>query len=232
MAGERRSAELAIERAILVLGLAGVVAIFAPFAFSFSPWSAVSWYLPVSASSAAAFREAFRSSGGAVSAIASAMAFTVFFVAPLLSLAQLSRCLGRPLSRAERALLIAFAGPVAFSCLGWLIFDLYARRSLEDVIVGIGVWQLTVVAVLLWGVILLGLFRVRKRLGSNAAECVLLSTYVGGVATWAILTVELLETTAAVAGLACVVYAVSVWRRVDGAWEAGGPPKRAGRASC
>jgi hypothetical protein len=210
MAGKQRHADIAIERAILVLGLAGVVAIFEPFAFGYSPWTAVPRYY---SGSAAALREALNSGEGIVSFVGGAAAFTVFFVAPLLSLAQLSRCFTRPLSRVERAVLVAVAGLAAFGCLGLLGFDLYARASLKDVVVGLGVWQVTVAAILLWIAIVLVLIRVRKRLRSNAAECMLLSAYVGGVATWAVLLVGILETTAAVAGFACVVHAVSVWRR-------------------
>lgn len=231
--GTQRNADLAMEWAILVLGLAGVVAIVVPFAHGYSPWAAASLFLPVSPSGAAVFRESFSSSAGAVSAIGGATAFMVFLMSPLISLAQLSRCLGRLLSRAERAILVAVAVPAALSCIGWLVFDLYARVSLEDVRVGIGAWQLTMAAVLLWAVIILALLRVRKRLGRDAVECVLLSTYVGGVTTWATLLAELLETMAAVAGFACVVYAVSVWRRVEQGRRAGaGPQKSAGRASC
>jgi hypothetical protein len=78
------------EWVILVLGLAGVVAIFVPFTAGLSPLAALP-VLRVLGSSVPALDVFTR--------IASTTATLAFFLAPLLSCAQLSRCLRRPIAR-------------------------------------------------------------------------------------------------------------------------------------
>jgi NO-binding membrane sensor protein with MHYT domain len=73
--------------------------------------------------------------------------------------------------------------------------------------VGFIVFVLLMLALDLWR-------RVSNRRQENSAECLLLGAYIGGVATWAAAFADDLEPTAVVAGFTCVVYAVSLWRRV------------------
>jgi hypothetical protein len=73
------------------------------------------------------------------------------------------------------------------------------------------VWQ-GVASLLLALVILVSRRRFGRR-AIDAEECGLLVTYFGVVAVFAVGFREELNTTAAVAGCTCVVYAVSLWRR-------------------
>jgi len=104
MAHGQHTADRRIEWAILVLGLAGIVAIFVPFAYGLSPLNALPVLMEVGSWVTARSR-AFE----IYVDIAATTAVLAFFLAPLLSYAQLSRCLGRPLSRWERKLLLASA---------------------------------------------------------------------------------------------------------------------------
>ncbi len=100
MARQQDSADRRIERAILVLGLVGVVAIFVPFTAGLSPLAALP-VLRVLGSSMPAL--------DVFAKIVSTTAALAFFLAPLVSLAQWSRCLGRPCSVWERGLQTAAA---------------------------------------------------------------------------------------------------------------------------
>ena len=190
--------DLRIEWTVLVLGLAGILAIFVPFTAGLSPLAA----LPV-----------LRVLGSSVPAldvftkIVSTTAALAFFLAPLVSLTQWSRCLGRPCSVWERgvqtvAAFLAISGCLAFLGLG----------VKQDVIFGRGVAVFVALGIVV-GVLLLWR-RVSRRHQESSAECLLLAAYVGGVATWVAAFAYDLEPTAVVAGFACVVYAVSLWRRV------------------
>jgi hypothetical protein len=197
--------DLRIEWAVLVLGLAGVVAIWRPFA-GVSPIDA--WRLM---SSQAAYAFTSRELGP-ISAMFMAVILS-FFLAPLVSLAQLSRCLGRPCSIWERrihtvAALIAIAGCLALLVVcvkeGVIERGPYFMGSPVAVFVALGIVAGVLV---LWR-------RVSKRHTEHSAECLLIGAYIGGVATSAAIATYYLGPTEAVAGFTCVVYAVSLWRRV------------------
>ena len=195
-----------IEWAILVLGLAGIPAIWLLFAWGESPIEA--WRLM---SSEAAYTFTSRALGHiSVLLLAGLLSF---FLAPIVSLAQLSRCLGRPCSVWERrihtvAALVAIAGCLALlvDCVteGVIEREPYFTGSPVAVFVALGI---AAGVLALWR-------RMSRRHKENAAECLLMGAYIGGVATWAAAFAYYLEPTAVVAGLACVVYAVSLWRRV------------------
>lgn len=100
------------------------------------------------------------------------------------------------------AALLAMAGCVAFLVLGIKQGVTFGSGVADVIALGI------VVAVLmLWR-------RMSKRHPENSAECLLLGGYIGGVATWAAAFACDLEPTAMVAGFACVVYPVILWRRI------------------
>lgn len=191
----------------LGLGLAGIPAIWLLFASGKSPIDA--WLLM---SSQVVYTFASREPWH-ISVLFLLAGLLSFFLALLVSLAQLSRCLGRPCSVWERwvqtgAALLAIAG-----CLAVLIVCVkegviergpYFMGSGVAVFVALGI----VVGVLvLWR-------RVSRRQEIDAAECLLLGAYIGGAATWAAAFAYDLETPAAVTGFTCAVYAVSLWRRV------------------
>ncbi len=201
--------DLRIEWAILVLGLAGVVAIFVPFAAQLSPWRA----MPELAASGSWNTESSRALEVYLD-ITMPTAALAFFLAPLVSYAQLSRCLGRPLSRWERSVLLASAALVAIGCLAVVALGVRSLigdrggsdRDAIDLLATILVW----IPLLGWGL------RSRRRLRRVAAESLAMGVYIGGVAMWGLIVSTMLEPTAAVAGLSCVAYAVSLWRRVRG----------------
>jgi hypothetical protein len=206
MAHEQHTADRRIEWAILVLGLTGIVAICVPFAYGLSPLNA----LPVLMEMGSWVTSRSRAFEIYVD-IAATMAVLAFFLAPLLSYAQLSRCLGRPLSRWERKLLLASAllvtvGCVALVAYGVLSLSVDAELDARDAVDLSGtliIWIL----VLWWGI------RLRRRYGDSAAEPLAMAAYIGGVATWGLLYSPFLEPSAVVAGFTCVVYAASLWRR-------------------
>ena len=205
MTHEPHRADRRIEWVILVLGLAGIPAIWLLFAWGESPIEA--WRLM---SSEAAYTFTSRALGHiSVLLLAGLLSF---FLAPLVSLAQLSRCLGRPCSiRARRvhtvAALIAVAG-----CLAILVVCVKEGVSQQGLRMG------SEVAVFIASAIIVGVLvlwrRASKRHAENSAECLLMGAYIGGVATWAAAFAYYLEPTAVVAGFTCVVYAVSLWRRM------------------
>lgn len=196
-----------IEWAILVLGLAGVAAIFVPFALGLSPWRA----MPVLATAGAWTSDGSRALE-IYADITLPMAALAFFLAPLLSYAQLSRCLGRSLSQWQRSVMITSAVLVATGCLAAVAPEVRSligdsersHRDAVDLLATILVWVL----LLGWGL------SSRRRLRSVAAESLAMGAYIGGVAMWGLIYSNDLEPTAVVAGLACVVHAVSLWRRV------------------
>jgi len=200
-----------IEWMILVLGLAGVVAIFVPFAYDTSPWGAVPWFVNPLVIRSEQYPADSIIASGATGALRLAGLLS-FFLAPLVSLAQLSRCLARPCSiRARRvhtvAALVAIAG-----CLAILVVCVKEGVSQQRLRMG------SEVAVFIASAIIVGVLvlwrRASKRHAENSAECLLMGAYIGGVATWAAAFAYYLEPTAVVAGFTCVVYAVSLWRRV------------------
>ena len=206
MTHEPHRADRRIEWVILVLGLAGIPAIWLLFAWGESPIEA--WRLM---SSEAAYTFTSRALGHiSVLLLAGLLSF---FLAPLVSLAQLSRCLGRPCSiRARRvhtvAALVAIAGCLALlvDCVkeGVIEQGSYFTGSPVAVFVALGI---VAGALVLWR-------RTSKRHQGNSAECLLMGAYIGGVATWAAAFAYYLAPTAVVAGFTCLVYAVSLWRRV------------------
>jgi hypothetical protein len=191
-----------IEWAIFVLGLAGIAAIFVPFFLGLSPLAAVPVLLVLGSSVAAL---------DVFTKIASTTAVLVFFLAPLLSYSQLSRCLRRPISRWERGVLRASAAVVTAGCLSLVacfVFMLIVSEwgGARDVVNVSG-------AMVVWVILLWWVRRAQRRHRGMAAEPLAQAAYIGGVATWAVLFSSDLEPTAVVAGFTCVVYAVSVWRR-------------------
>ena len=195
-----------IEWAILVLGLAGIPAIWLLFAWGKSPIEA--WRLM---SSQATYTFTSRELGP-ISAVWLAGLLS-FHLAPLVSLAQLSRCLGRPCSVWEGRVHTAAAFVAIAGCMAILIVCVK-----EGVIGGRSYFMGSGVAVLIALGIVVGVLvlwrSVSKRHKENSAECLLLGAYIGGVATWAAAFAYELEPTAVVAGFTCKVYAVSLWRRV------------------
>ncbi len=109
-----------IEWAILVLGLAGVVALFVPFAYGTSPWGAVPWFVDPLVDRS----EQYPADSIIASVATGAMwlaGLLASFLAPLVSLAQLSRCLGRPCSIWARRIHTAAALIAIGGCLAILI---------------------------------------------------------------------------------------------------------------
>jgi len=211
VARDKVSADRRIEWAILVLGLAGIVAIFVPFAYRLSPLNALPVLMEVGSwvtSRSRAF-EIYVD-------IAATTAVLAFFLAPLLSYAQLSRCLGRPLSRWERKLLLASALVVTVGCMAFVTYGVLSlsvdaevdARDAADLLGTLIIWIL----VPWWGL------RLRRRYGDSAAEPLAMAAYIGGAATWGLLYSPFLQPTAVVAGFTCVVYAVSLRRR-RGLWR-------------
>jgi hypothetical protein len=208
MTSEPHYADRRIEWAILVLGLAGIPAIWLSFAEGTSPFEAwgfwggdtyASWELGIIAAWLA----------GLLS----------FFLAPLVSLAQHSRCLGRPCSVWERrvytaAAIVAIAGCLAIlinHVTGYVIEGGNTPESKVAVFVALGIVAGMLV---LWRL-------VSKQHKEIPAECLLMGAYIGGVATGAALYSPWLDRTAIVAGFTCVVYAVSLWWRIRHADAAG-----------
>jgi hypothetical protein len=131
-----------------------------------------------------------------------------FFLAPFVSLAQLSRCLGRPSSVWERWAFRVFASVAIAGCLASLVE--YSREEQywqsSDLVVVFVAFGIIVGALIPW-------FRTFRRHREDSAECMLMGAYIGGVGMWAALFIDLLEPTAVAAGFTCVVYAVRLWRR-------------------
>jgi len=206
MGRDQSRTDLRIEWVVLMLGLAGTAALWLLFASGKSPIEA--WRLM---SSQVAYTFASREPWHiSVLLLAGLLAF---YLAPLISLAQCSRCLGRPCSVWERRVHTAASLVAIVGCLTILIVCVkegviergsYFTGSPVAVFVALGI----VLGVLvLWR-------RVSKRHKETSAECLLMGAYIGGVATWAAAFAYELEPTAVVAGFTCVVYAVSLWRRM------------------
>jgi hypothetical protein len=174
MAREQDSADRRIEWLILVLGLAGVVAIWLLFAWGESPIEA--WLLM---SSQAAYTFTSRELGP-ISAMWLA-GLLAFFLAIAGCLAILVVCVKEGVT--EQGSYFTGSPVAVFFALG--------------IVLGV---------LVLWR-------RVSKRQKETSAECLLMCAYIGGVATWAAAFAYYLEPTAVVAGITCVVYAVSLWRR-------------------
>jgi len=206
------------EWAILVLGLVGITAIWLAFAWETSPmdaWRLFSgqlideWRL---LSSGAGDASDFRDTAVTLAALLS------FFLAPFVSLAQLSRCLGRPSSVWERWAFRVFASVAVAGCLATVVLEAvslveYLRGEQysqpPDPVALFVAFGSIVGALIPW-------FRTFRRHREYSAECMLMGAYIGGVAMWAALLAayHLLEPTAVAAGFTCVVYAVSLWRRI------------------
>ena len=199
------------EWAILVLGLAGIPALWLAFAWATSPIEA--WrlcsdgliYQWRSFSSGAGDPSDFRLAAAVLAALLS------FFLAPVVSLAQLSRCLGRPSSVWEKWAFRVFASVAIAGCLAlaasfaeYSLGDQYLQPS--DLVVVFVAFGIIVGALIPW-------FRTFRRHREDSAECMLMGAYIGGVGMWAALFIDRLEPTAVAAGFTCVVYAVSLWRR-------------------
>jgi hypothetical protein len=201
---------------ILVLGLAGIPAIWLAFAWGTSPMDA--WRLFSSQliyhwrllSSGAGDASDFRDTAVTLTAV------LPFFLAPFVSLAQLSRCLGRSSSIWERRAFTVFASVSVAGCLAAVVLQAtsmveYAQedryRQPSDPVVLFVAFGIIVGALIPW-------FRTFRRHRECSAECMLMGAYIGGVALWAALLVGLIEPTAVAAEFTGVVYAVSLWRRL------------------
>src|SRR5512141_1411596 len=92
---------LRVEWAILVLGLAGIAAIFVPFAYGTSPWGAVPFFL-----NPLVDRSEQYLADSQIASVATTSLVLAFFTAPVITLTQLSRCVARKVSAVEQAILV------------------------------------------------------------------------------------------------------------------------------
>jgi len=192
------------EWAILALGLAGIPAIWLAFAWGTSPmdaWRLFSgqlideWRLFSSGDVEASF---FRDTAVTLAAL------LPFFLAPFVSLAQFSRCLGRSSSVWERRTYTVLASVAIAGCLAAIVLVAASPQDLVAVFVASG----SIVGALIpW-------LRMFRRHREDSTEFLLMGAYIGGVAMWAALFADLLEPTAVGAGFTCLVYAASLWRRI------------------
>jgi hypothetical protein len=195
-----------IEWAILVLGLTGVVAIFVPFAYDTSPWGAVPFVL-----NPLVDRSEQYPADSWIASVAMTSLVLAFFIAPVITLVQLSRCVARQVSAVERAILVFALVLVVTGCAGAL--GLMVLWTVSEEISGATDVLLFIIAPL----ILIALFITARnaslrRKGVRAEVCAL-AAYIGTVMFFTVGLRSDLDMTAAVAGQACVVYAVSLWRR-------------------
>ena len=211
------------EWVILMLGLAGIPAIWLAFAWGTSPIEALrlfsdqviyQWRL---VSSAAGDASDLRDTAVTLAAL------LPFFLAPFVSLAQLSRCLGRPCFVWQKRLCwlltsVAIAGCLAFvGLMAWELAEYHRGQEYlrpPDTFAVLVAFGIIVGALVLW-------FRVFRRRQEDSAERLMMSAYISGVGMWAASFADLLEPTAVAAGFTCVVYAVSLWRRLRQADAAG-----------
>lgn len=207
MAGKPRRADSAIEWTILALGLAGVVAIFVPFAYDTSPWEAVPFFLGPLVD-----RSEQYAVDSQIASVATTSLVLTLFIAPAITLTQLSRCVARQVSAMERAILFLGSILMITGCAGTLGLMVFWTAS--EGISGTNDVLLSVIALL----ILIALFITARsaslRRKDSRAEICALAAYLGAVVFFAVGLWRDLNLTAAVAGFTCVVYAVSLWRRV------------------
>jgi hypothetical protein len=206
MAIDRRTSSNWIEWALLVLGLPGVAALFIEFAWGTSPVGA--YFIVLAPFDPGSFDTAH----DRVYAIVRSSALLAFFLAPFVSLAQLSRCFGRPLSRFERRAL----GAVALLTIGGNIVS--ALVGCHERLVSplheygrAGLFAVTALAAVI-GMATLSM-RVRAHRSRDAAESLAMGAYIVAIATWALGLIDMLEPGAIVFGWTCLVYAASCWRR-------------------
>jgi hypothetical protein len=207
MAGKQRHADMAIEWAILVLGLAGVVAIFVPFALEQSPWRGMLWFVDPLVD----WSER-HSAYEWIGSLANTSLVLTVFIAPVITLTQLSRCVARRVSAVERAILVLALILVVTGCAGWLGCMVFQTASgwtsgATDV-------RLSVIAPLILIALFITARSASPRRKELRAEICALAAYLGAVVFFAVGFWRNLDMTASVAGFASVVYAVSLWRRI------------------
>jgi O-antigen/teichoic acid export membrane protein len=196
-----------IEWAILVLGLAGIAAIFVPFAYNKSPWGGLPYILnPLVARS-----EQYPADSWIVS-VAMTSLVLVFFIAPVITLTQLSRCVARKVSAVERAILVFALVLVVTGCAGWLGCMVFWTATKE--ISGPTDVLMFIIATLILIALFITARHASLRRKELRAEICALAAYIGVAVFFAVGLWSDLDMTAAVAGQACVVYAVSLWRRI------------------
>jgi hypothetical protein len=207
MTHEPHRADRRIEWAILVLGLAGVVAIFVPFAYGISPWGAVPLFL-----NPLVDRSEQYPADSIIASVAMTSLVLAFFIAPVMTLVQLSRCVARTVSAVERAILVFALVLVVTGCAGWLGCMVFWTAS-EGISGATDVLLLIIAPLILIALFVTARHVSLQRNGLPAEICALLA-YIAAVAFFAVAFWDELEMTVAVAGFTCVVYAVSLWRRV------------------
>lgn len=212
MAGKQRNADMAIEWVILVLGLTGVAAIFVPFAYNTSPWGAVPFFLNPLVDRSEPYPVDSR-----IASVVTTSLVLGFFIAPVITLVQLSRCVARKVSAVERAIMVLALILLVTGGAGWLGCMVFWTASegnsgATDVLLSI------IAPLILIALVITARHASLRRKGVRAEICAL-STYIGTVMFFTVGLRSDLDMTAAVAGFTCVVYAVSLWRRIRGGSE-------------
>jgi predicted membrane protein len=104
-----------IEWLILVLGLAGIAAIFVPFADGKSPWGAVPFFL-----NPLVERSEQYSADSWIAFVVMTSLVLSFFIAPVITLVQLARCVARQVSAVVRAVMVLALVLAVTGCAGFL----------------------------------------------------------------------------------------------------------------
>jgi hypothetical protein len=135
-----------------------------------------------------------------IASVATTSLVLVLFIAPVITLVQLSRCVARRVSAVERAILVLALILVVTGCAGWLGCTVFWTAS--D-------WTSGATDVLF----IIARSASLRRKGVRAEICAL-TAYIGTVMFFTVGLRSDLDMTAVVAGFACAVYAVSLWRRM------------------
>jgi hypothetical protein len=195
-----------VEWAILLLGVPGIAVIFLPFTPILSPWSVLT-KTPV-----------FSAHGDWIRDCLWICMHLPFLASPLVTLAQLSRCLQRQLGRHEKR------GLSALAYLFLLAIPVVSAAEFLDLVQGR--YDLLepshMAALVLLGLTAINLMLVRRMLNrqrSEAYECLVMGVYVSAFGMWATGLHDVLGVGGAVMAWTCGVYGVSYWRRVQGARE-------------
>lgn len=207
MTREQYGADRWIEWAILVLGLAGVVAIFVPFAGGLSPLQGLILFTGGHVDGIGLdFDSVFQK-------IELVAGLGPFFLPPVIGALQLARCVGRPpgttVSRLVRRVEVA-------ALLGLVLLAVAALRSI------VADWRTieraemagTIVTVLMPIIVWKFWRSFDRRMGAAVPGSLAIPAYVGCVIAWSAIFIRYLDDSAAFAGFACVVYAGSLWRQI------------------